>query len=148
MTCTIFQDVAAFGDVRDLLCAAWLLREVLTRENQRRWRIFTLNRQFPRHRGFHLVTRTPCAHAWRHTQGSDLLNRLVSWAIFAQTNRVVRVHLDVLHFHQCCHTHRVTRVFHKHQEGCTVRHKATVQRNTVDDGRHTKLTHTVVDVVA
>ncbi|CSD33441.1 Uncharacterised protein [Vibrio cholerae] len=148
MACTIFQDVTAFSDVRDLLCAAWLLRKVLTRENQRRWRIFTLDGQFPSHCRFYLVTWTPCAHVWCHTQRSDLLNWLVSWAIFTQTNRVMRVHLDVLHFHQCCHTHRVTRVFHKHQEGCTVRDKTAVQRDTVDDGRHTKLTHTVVDVVA
>ncbi|EVU09748.1 hypothetical protein D018_0235B, partial [Vibrio parahaemolyticus VP2007-007] len=45
---------------------------------------------------------------------SDLLNWLVSWAIFAKTDRVVSVHLDVLNFHQSSHTHCVTSVFHEH----------------------------------
>ncbi|MNE65770.1 hypothetical protein D3C80_1612770 [compost metagenome] len=76
-----------------------------------------------------------------------MLNRLVRRAIFAQTDRVVGVDEHVADFHQRSHTHRVTGVFHEHQEGCRVRQETTVQRDTVGDGGHAEFAHAVVDVV-
>ncbi len=58
------------------------------------------------------------------------------------------VNEDVLQFHQCRHTHSVGRVLLEHQEGCAVSDETAMGRNTVHDGAHTELAHTVIDVVA
>ena len=50
--------------------------------------------------------------------------------------------------HECAHTYRITRVFHKHQEGCHVRDKAAMQRDTIGNRGHTKLAHAIIDIVA
>ncbi len=68
-------------------------------------------------------------------------------AVFAQTDGVVGINVDAADFHQRSHTHGVTRVFHKHQEGRGIRYKAPVQRNPVGNRRHAEFTHAVVDVV-
>ena len=80
-------------------------------------------------------------------QGSHLLYRLVSRAIFAQTDGVVGVDHHLTLFHQRRHAYRVTRVFHEHQEGRGVRQEAAVQRDTVGNRGHTEFAYAVVDVV-
>lgn len=77
-----FQHVAATGDIRQLLFGTFLLRQVLTGEDQRGRTVLTLHAIFPRDGGFYLVTWTPCI-AWGDAQGSHLLNRLVRRAVFA-----------------------------------------------------------------
>nr|POW23569.1 hypothetical protein PB20LOC_04392 [Pectobacterium parmentieri] len=76
-----------------------------------------------------------------------MLNRLVGRAVFTQTDRVMGVDVDAADFHQRGHTHRITGVLYKHQEGRGVRHKAAVQRNPVGNRRHAKFTHAVVDII-
>ncbi|CAI0964498.1 Uncharacterised protein [Serratia grimesii] len=76
-----------------------------------------------------------------------MFNRLVRRAVFAQTDGVMGVHEHVADFHQRRHTHRITGVFHEHQEGRRVRQEAAVQRDAVGDGGHAELAHAVVDVV-
>src|SRR5690606_30629182 len=133
--------------VRQLLFGTILLRQVLTGEDQRGWTVLTLNAIFPCHCRFHLVTWTPCAHVRGDTQGSNLLYRLVSWTIFAQTNGVVGINHHLTLFHQRSHTHGVTGIFHEHQEGRGVRQETTVQGDTVRDSGHTAFTYTIMDVV-
>ncbi|SAF86818.1 Uncharacterised protein [Enterobacter cloacae] len=71
----------------------------------------------------------------------------MSWTIFAQTDGVVGVDHHLTLFHQRSHTHGVTCIFHKHQEGRSVRQETTVQSDTVGNRSHTELTYTVMDVV-
>src|SRR5690625_1732589 len=77
-----------------------------------------------------------------------MLDGLVSGAVFTLTDGVVGVHKHVAQFHQCGHTHGVTGVVHKHQEGAAVVDKTTVGSDTVHNGRHAELTHAVENIVA
>jgi hypothetical protein len=85
----------------------------------------------PRHGGFHRVGRAPHAHVRRQAQVGQLFNRLVRGAVFAQTDGIVRVDLDVALLHQRRHAHGVARVFHEDQEGGAVGNEAAVQGDAV-----------------
>ena len=58
------------------------------------------------------------------------------------------IHEDGALLHQRGHTHRITGIFHKHQESAAIRNETAVQGNAIHDGRHTELTYPVVQVVA
>ena len=59
----------------------------------------------------------------------------------------MRVNKNTLHTHKAGHTHRIASVFHKYHKGSAVIDKATVQGDTIHNGAHTKLAHTVIQVV-
>ena len=75
-----------------------------------------------------------------------MFNRLVGGAVFAQTNRVVREHMDHALLHQRSHADRVARVVAEGEEGAAIRNEATVQCHAIHDGSHAKFAHAVVDV--
>ena len=108
----------------------------------------TLDGVLPGDGRLYLVTGAPGAHVRGQTQGGDLLNRLVSRAIFTQTDGVVGVNEDGALLHQGGHAQGVAGVLHEHQEGGAVGDETTVQGDTVHDGGHAELAYTVVDVVA
>ena len=144
----IFQHVATAADVGDLQGRTGLVLQVLTRENQGRRTVFTLQRILPAHRRFNGIGWTPGVEVRRAAQAGQLLDWLVSRTVFAQTDGVVGVDMDHALLHQGRHAHGIAGVFHEHQEGRAVRHQAAVQGNAVHDGGHAELAHTVVHVVA
>ena len=77
-----------------------------------------------------------------------MFDRLVCWAIFTQTNRVMGVDHDLTHFHQRGHTDRVAGVIREHHERSGVGNKAAGQRNAIGDRGHTEFAHTVKQIVA
>src|SRR5690606_14435411 len=103
--------------------------------------------RFPRSSRFHGIARTPGFQIRGITQVGHLFHRLVGRAVFAQTNGVVGVYENRTLLHQGSHTHGVTGVFHKHQEGGAVRNKAFVQRDAVHHGAHGKFAYAVEYVV-
>ncbi|RMT21917.1 hypothetical protein ALP52_05981 [Pseudomonas amygdali pv. mori] len=144
----VTQYIAATGNGIYLLLFTRLVSQVLTRENQCGWTVIALDGVFPGHGRFHGICRTPGVQVRRGTQAGQLLDRLVSRAVFAQTDGVVGEYVDHALLHQRGHTHRVASVFHEDQEGCAIRHEAAVQGDTIHHGAHTELTNTVVQVVA
>ena len=68
-------------------------------------------------------------------------------AIFTQADRVVGKDKNATQFHEGCHAQRIATVIREGQEGAAKRNVATMQCHTIHDGAHTKLAHTVIDVV-
>ncbi|MNZ67251.1 hypothetical protein D3C78_854920 [compost metagenome] len=147
-TGAILQHVATLGHIGQLLGGAVHLGQVLTGEDQGGRAVMTLDGVLPGDGGLYLVTGAPGAHVRGQTQGGDLLDRLVSRAIFTQTDGVVGVDEDGALLHQGGHAQGVAGVLHEHQEGGAVGDETTVQGDAVHDGGHGELAHTVVNVVA
>ena len=108
----------------------------------------TLDGRIPGGGGFHRITGAPGIEVRRGTQAGELLNGLVSRAIFTQADGVMGKHVNHLLAHQRRHADRVTHVLHEDQESRTVRYQTAVQGDAVHDRPHAKLTDTVVQVVA
>ncbi|MNS69009.1 hypothetical protein D3C72_1023120 [compost metagenome] len=123
------------------------MRQILSREDQRRWAGVALNRQLPANGGFHLIARAPGAEVRRQAQAGELFNRLVRRPIFAKPDGVVGINHNLPRLHQRRHTRRVAGILDKHQEGGGIRHKSAVMGETIGNRRHPELTHAVVDVV-
>ncbi|MNV26154.1 hypothetical protein D3C71_1172690 [compost metagenome] len=76
-----------------------------------------------------------------------MLHRLVGRAVFAQADRIVRVHVDRVGRDQRAHAHAVAGVIAEHQEGGVERNEAAMQGQAVGDRGHAELAHAVVHVV-
>ena len=77
-----------------------------------------------------------------------MFDGLVSRPIFTLTDRVMGVHQHISQTHQCRHAHGVFGIVHKHQEGTGEGQNAAVQRQKpISDGRHTKFSNTVVNII-
>src|SRR5471030_1836679 len=148
LACTVLQHITATGDVGDLAGITGLVLQVLTREDQRRRAVLAFQSQFPANRRFNGIGWTPGVEVRGAAQAGQLLDWLVSRAVFAKTDGVVGVDEHHALLHQRGHTYRVARVFHEHQERCAVRHKTAVQGHAVHDRAHAELANTVMHVVA
>ena len=67
--------------------------------------------------------------------------------VLAEADRVVGVDKNGGRLHQRRHAHGIARILHKHQESGAVGLEATVQGDAVRNGGHTKLAHTVINII-
>src|SRR5882762_10381773 len=95
----IEQNVAAAADVGQLRRRAWLLRQRLAGEYQRRGAL-ALDGERPGHGGFRRITRTPQIHVRYGAQAAEVLDRLVGRPVLAEADGVMRVHQDDAQVHQ------------------------------------------------
>src|SRR5699024_3457620 len=110
----LVQHISTLRDVSQLCFATLHAWQALAAKNKCLRAIRAQNSFLPRHCGFYSVAEAPSAYVWPASHISQLLDRLVSMAVLAQTNGVVGVHHNGRLLHQCRHTHRVASVLHKH----------------------------------
>ena len=77
-----------------------------------------------------------------------MLDGLMRGAVLAETDAVVREHVDHRLIHERREPHRRTHVVCEHEERGDVRPQAAVQHKAVGDGGHGVLAHTEVQVAA
>ncbi len=96
----VSQDVGAlFGQVLEfVLCAQG--RQTLAGEGHDGWGCFGCDCDFPCFGCFHGIRRAEYVGVWRGTGDRNMLNRLVGWAIFANTDGIVCHDKDCWNFHQ------------------------------------------------
>src|SRR5262245_52804289 len=76
------------------------------------------------------------------TQRREMLDRLMSWSIFTQPNRIVRENINHLHFRKRRETNRRPHVIGERQERSAIRNQTTVERDTRERRSHRVLAHT------
>ena len=130
------------------MCSIMLdTRYILTAQYQARRTIIALNRCHPSDSSLSRIRRAPNIHARNITQTGCVLYRLVCRAIFALADGVVSQHRNGALLHQRSHTQRALGVVGEHVESSAERQQAAMQSHTVHDGKHTKLTNSVRNVV-
>ena len=120
----------------------------LTGQHERGGAVPARNRGVPRDCGLGRVARAPHRQIRRGAQIRKLFDRLVRWTVFAESNGIMRVYEDVVRTHQRREADGIARVFHEDQERAGIRNEPAMQRDAVGDGRHRKLAHTEVHIVA
>ncbi|CAB4888714.1 unannotated protein [freshwater metagenome] len=74
-----------------------------------------------------------------------MFNRLMSWPIFAQANRVMSPHESHRCLHQCRKTHGTTHVVAEHKEGAAERTREPTQRHSIQCSTHSVFANAVMD---
>ena len=106
----------------------------------------SLNGNTPRRSGLIWVTRSEEAHVWNCAQRGVVLNRLVRWTIFTETNRVMREDEDAAEICERCETECATQVIAEREERCNEWDQTTVIRDAIRNRRHCVLAHAVANV--
>src|SRR5699024_7236757 len=128
------QDVgAAAHALGGLLLGALEHRDVLAGQGQGLRAGRALERGDPRGGGLIRVRRAQGGHARHGAQGGQLLDRLVSRAVLAETDGVVRPHVERRDVHQRRQADRRAHVVGEDEERATVRAGAAVQGDAVED---------------
>ena len=77
-----------------------------------------------------------------------MFDGLMGGTIFAQADRIVRVHQNHALPHDRGHAHRIACVVGEGQEGAAKRNQATVQGHAVHGGGHAEFAHAIVEITA
>src|SRR5688572_7885620 len=99
----------------------------------------------PRFTDFGGISGTNYKQIWNRPQRGDVLDRLVSWPIFAETNRVVSENIDHLHFGKGCEAYSRTHVIRERKKSAAVRNQTTVKRDPGKRRPHRVLAHAEVN---
>ena len=106
----------------------------------------SLNGNAPCGRGLVWITRSEEAHVWNCAQRGVMLNRLMCWPIFTETNRVMREDEDAAEIGERGETQSTTQVIAERQERCNEWNQTTVIRDAVRNCAHRMLAHAVANV--
>ena len=82
--------------IGDLICVAYLVRNILPGEHETRGSVTPFDRITPGDCRLDIVAGAPDAHVRHDAQTGNVLDRLVRRPVLAQANRIVRVHEDIL----------------------------------------------------
>ncbi len=107
-----------------------------------------LHRHRPAFRRFVGVGRPNHGQPRNRAQARDLFNGLVRRAVFAQSDRVMREHVDRVQLHQRAQADGGLHVIGERQERRRIRDHPAVRRETVHRGAHRMLANAEVQVAA
>ena len=94
------------------------------------------------------IARAEEAHVWNRTQRGVVLNWLVCWSIFTETNRVMREDEDAAEVCERCEAQSAAQVVAKRQERCNEWNQPAVIRDAVRNCAHRMFAHAVANVAA
>ena len=121
-------------------------RQCLARQRERRRTGARLQRRLPAFGGLDSVSRPEHQQIRRRAQHGEMLDRLMRRPVFAETNRVMRQHIDDTLAHQRRQTHAAARIVGEDHERAAVGDEPAVQRQAVHRRRHAVFANAVVHV--
>ncbi len=123
-------------------------RQRLPRQAEHRGVGLRAQRAVPGFRGFDGVGRPKHQQAGNRPQRGEMLDRLMGRSVLAQSDGVVRHHMDDSDTHQRRQPDRRTAVIGESQERAAVGNEAAMQRDAVHRRRHRVLTNAIVNIIA
>ena len=124
------------------------LLEVLSRQDKCRRTILRFQRHQPCTFGLRTVTRTDDIKVRDRTQHRELLDRLMGWAVFTDTDGIVGQYENLWNLHQRGQSRHRLQIVAEDEEGRHEGTKTAMEQHTVCDTGHRHLTNTEVDVLS
>ena len=124
------------------------VRQLLAREHDGAGAALVVQRHPPRFTHLVSVGWTQHEQVGNAAQRGEMFDGLVRGAVFAESDGIVREHVDGLHTHEPGETNGGTHVVAEHEERTAVRNHAAVQPHAIHDRAHGVLTNAEVHVAA